>query len=128
MNWIKILNFMGLTYKDLYSTTPKSVLLRQNLYKEKTNVLAYYIIATILMNNYQGFLSWCNTSNNNSILQFKKTDQNINDFCKFIENNYKSNNMLTYINCMQDFLIKIKKNKNTPFILNNMRMTLCELG
>ena len=50
---VKTLNFMGLTYKDLYSETEKSSIMRENLYKEKSNVLSYYIIKTILINNYQ---------------------------------------------------------------------------
>jgi len=119
---LKILQFLGLSYKDLYSNNSKT-----SLFKEKTNVFAYYVITTILMNNYQGFLSWCD-SNNNTIIQFKKTPQNITEFCNFIENNYKTRNIINYINCMQDSLTKIKKNKNIPFILNNMRMTLCEMG
>ena len=41
---VKTLDFMGLTYKDLYSETERSRMLRENLYKEKTNVLSYYII------------------------------------------------------------------------------------
>lgn len=123
---IKILNFMGLSYSDLYSND-NSILLKQQLYKEKTNVLAYYIITTILMNSYQDFLSWCN-SNNNLIIHFKKTPININNFCKFIEHNYKTDSMISHVDCIHDFLNKLKKNKSLSFVLNNMRMTLCELG
>jgi hypothetical protein len=50
--------------------------MRETLYKEDSNVLSYYIISTIMMNNYQGFLGWCN-ENNLSLLQFKKTTANI---------------------------------------------------
>lgn len=123
---IKILKFMGLSYRDLYSND-NSILLKQQLYKEKTNVLAYYIITTILMNSYQDFLSWCN-SNNNLIIHFKKTPININNFCKFIEHNYKTDSMISHVDCIHDFLNKLKKNKSLSFVLNNMRMTLCELG
>ena len=59
-------------------------------FKEKTNILAYYVIKTILLNNYNGFLEWCKT-HNFSILQFNKTNKNITDYCVFIENNYKIN-------------------------------------
>jgi hypothetical protein len=44
---VKTLDFMGLQYKDLYSNTKHSTIIRENLYKEKTNVLSYYIIKTI---------------------------------------------------------------------------------
>jgi len=132
---IKTLEFMGLTYKDLYSTTSHSQWMREALYKEDSNILAYYIITTILMNNVQGFMTWCD-KNNLSLLQFKKTTSNIGAFCKFIEKNYKTKAMLTSVDCMQSFYHSLKKGKNkakTPdkrieYILNNMRMTICELG
>jgi hypothetical protein len=131
---VKTLDFMGLKYKDLYATDSLSVSMRETLYKEESSVLSYYIITTILMNNYQGFLSWCNV-NNLSLLQFKKTTSNMDSFCKFIEKNYKTRAMLESVNCMQHFYSAVKKsekvgkkNKTTEYILNNMRMSLCELG
>lgn len=131
---VKTLDFMGLKYKDLYSKSSVSESMRKTLYKEDSNVLSYYIITTILMNNYQGLLSWCNI-NNLSLLQFKKTSSNIASFCQFIEKNYKTKSMLESVDCMQKFYNSVKKmektgkkTKMTDFILNNMRMSLCELG
>ena len=127
---VKTLNFMGLTYKDLYSTTEQSHILRENLYKEKTNVLSYYIIKTILINNYQGCLYWCKT-NNFSLLQFNKTPLNQKEFCKFIEKNYKTSSMLNGIIDTQSFLKDINKKRKKPnlnYILSNLRMSICELG
>jgi len=127
---VKTLNFMGLTYKDLYSTSIHSSLLRDNLYKEKTNVLSYYVIKTVLLNNYQGFLYWCKT-NNFSLLQFNKTINNQREFCKFIEKNYKTSSMLYGINETQIFLSCLKqkaKKQNLQYILSNLRMSICELG
>ena len=125
---VKTLDFMGLQYKDLYLNTKQAEILRENLYKENTNVLSYYIIKTVLINNYQGFLSWCNT-NNLSLLDFKKTVGNQKQFCKFIEKNYKIQSLLDGINNSNIFLSKLKKKKgNNKFILTNMRMSICELG
>ena len=127
---VKTLDFMGLTYKDLYSETERSRINRENLYKEKTNVLSYYVIKTVLINNYQGFLSWCKT-NNLSLLQFKKSLKNQLEFCKFIENNYKSNSMLHGISETKSFLTSIRKKSkktNLSYILSNLRMSICELG
>jgi hypothetical protein len=121
---------MSLTYKDLYSETDRSRINRENLYKEKTNVLSYYIIKTVMINNYQGFLSWCKT-NNFSLLQFKKTIKNQSEFCKFIENNYKSSSMLNGVSETKSFLNDIyKKSKkmNLTNVLSNLRMSICELG
>jgi hypothetical protein len=130
---VKTLNFMGLTYKDLYSKSEESKILRETMYKEKSNVLAYYVITLVLMNNYQGFLSWCDT-HNLSLLQFKKSTSNLEDFCKFIEKNYKTRSMTNGVNCMEKFLSSFKKTKSkkliqhTDLLLNNMRMSICELG
>ena len=41
---VKTLDFMGLSYSDMYSKSKHSIILRENLYKENTNVLSYYII------------------------------------------------------------------------------------
>jgi len=125
---VKTLDFMGLQYKDLYSNTKHSAILRENLYKENSNVLAYYIIKAVLINNYQGFLSWCKL-NNLSLLDFKKTIGNQKQFCKFVEKNYKIQSLLEGIHESQIFLSKIKKKKgNHKFVLSNMRMSICELG
>jgi len=131
---VKTLDFMGLKYKDLYSNNSVSASMRETLYKEDSNVLSYYIITTILMNNYQGFLSWCST-NNLSLLQFKKSTSNIASFCQFIGRNYKTKSMIESVACMQRFYHNVnrsgklsKKTKVLDFVLNNMRMSLCELG
>jgi len=127
---VKTLDFMGLSYKDLYSNNGKSAILRDNLYKEKTNVLSYYIIKSILINNYQGFLNWCKI-NNFSLLQFNKTPTNQREFCKFIEKNHKTSSMLDNINDTHSFLEKINKKRvkpNLSYILSNLRMSICELG
>jgi hypothetical protein len=127
---VKILKFMGITYKDLYNKSSDSENIRKTLYKENTNVLAYYIITLILINNYQDVLNWCNT-NNTSLLQFKKTTLNLESYCKFIEKKYKTKNLLDGIECIEKILIKInnsKKKKDLNYLLNNLRMTICELG
>ena len=126
----KALRFMGLSYTDLYSKNIHRKALRETLYKEKTNVLSYYVIKTILMNNYQDFLYWC-TKNNLSLLQFKKTLKNQMEYCKFIERNYKKASMLEGVEQSQKFLnILYSKNTrvNDAYILSNLRMSICELG
>jgi hypothetical protein len=132
---VKVLDFMGLSYGDLYLNKPENKLLRETLYKEKTNVLSYYVIKTVMMNNYPSFLSWCN-KNNLSLITFKKTIANQKNFCEFIEKNYKSASMLENIDNSELFLEHLKKNKNKAvmnektkhFLLTNLRMTICELG
>lgn len=127
---IKTLHFMDLSYNDLYSKQSHSKILRETMYKEKTNVLSYYVIKAILINNYQDFLLWCKT-HNFSLLQFKKTLTNQKDYCKFIEKKYKTKNMLETVNNTENFFKQIQKKptlNNKKFILSNLRMSICELG
>ena len=126
---VKTLDFMGLRYTDLYSKTEQGAMLRNNLYKENSNVLAYYVIKTILLNNYQSFLSWCK-NNNLSLIQFKKTIPNQRSFCLFVEKNYKTKMMLDAVHSSEIFLQIFKsynRSKQVNYLLNNMRMTICEL-
>uniref|UniRef100_A0A6C0ERQ8 Uncharacterized protein n=1 Tax=viral metagenome TaxID=1070528 RepID=A0A6C0ERQ8_9ZZZZ len=135
---VKTLHFMGISYEDLYSKNDDSKILRETMYKEKTNVLAYYVIKNILMNNYQGFLYWCKT-HNFLILQFKKTLTNQKEYCKFIEKNYKTKSMLESVNNTEKLMKLFYTNNNKTnnksnnqniykFITNNLRMSICELG
>jgi hypothetical protein len=127
---IKILDFMGLTYQNLYSKSIHSKNLRDHLYNENTNVLSYFVIKTILMNNYQGFLYWCKNNNVNT-LQFNKTVSTQQEFCKFIDANYKTSSFLNGVDETEKFIDKIKKNKRQPnlnYTLSNLRMSICELG
>jgi hypothetical protein len=127
---VKTLDFMGLSYKDLYSDTKHSETLRNNLYREKSNVLAYYIIKTILINNYQDFIYWCK-KNNFSTLQFNKTVRTQREFCLFIENKYKASSMLNGITETKHFLNRISSKQINPYVkymMNNLRMSICELG
>jgi N-glycosylase/DNA lyase len=105
--------------------------MRKTLYKEDTNVLSYYVLTLVLMNNYQDFLSWCNI-NNIAILNFKKTTKNLDEFCKFIEKKYKTKNMLEGVECTEKLLHVVKnskrKQKDMLYLLKNLRMTICELG
>lgn len=129
---VKALNFMGLTYSDLHTNKTSIQNKRDSLYKEKTNVLSYYVIKAVLIYNYQDFLYWCKTYNS-SLLQFKTTMNSQFAFYKFIEKHYKSKPMLDSIFYSEKFLTDInkkysnKKKQNLSYILSNLRMSICEL-
>ena len=128
---IKVLNFMDITYKNMYEKSNQSENMRKTMFKENTNVLSYYIITLILLNNYQDTISWCNL-NNTSLLQFKKTTANLNEFCNFIEKKYKTKTMLDSVECTERLLVRVKnaskKQKDIIYLIKNLRMTICELG
>lgn len=131
----KMLGFMGLTYENLHKKTSHADTLRSTLYKEDTNVLSYYVIKSILLTNYPAFMNWC-ISNNTSMIQFKKTTKNLAEFCNFIKSHYKSRNLIHLIDCEESHLSKmikkrprsVKKKRETSYLLNTARMTLCELS
>jgi hypothetical protein len=126
---VKGLHFMELTYKDLYHKHPKSALLRETMYKEKTNIFSYYVVRVILLFFYQGFLEWCDT-NNLSLIQFKKTTGNMSSFCEFIKSNYKKKAFLNSIASMEQYFKRGKEvsSKEDVFLFKNMRMSISELG
>jgi hypothetical protein len=129
----KVLKFMDIEYRHLIEKTAYSDSLRKTFYKENTNVLSYYILTTILLNNYQDFLIWCK-ANNTTMLQFKKTSDAQNRFCDFIAARYKRTEFIYNIDCSEKLINKISKNTKkkgqttySAFLLSNLRMTLCEL-
>jgi hypothetical protein len=117
---VKTLNYQNMNYNDLLFSTDKI-----KLYRENSNILAYYIIKTILIVNYQQLLLWCN-QNNEKLFQFNKTVNTLNDFCQFVKNNHNSDRLKIAIQNMENIFNKIT-NSNNKYLLSNMRMTICEM-
>jgi hypothetical protein len=122
---------MNLNYKNLYKKGENNDLVRSTFYREKTNILAYYIITFILLDNYNNFIEWC-SNNNLSLLQFKKTIANQMSFCHFISQKYRTKKILHDIECVEKMYkntkVKNKNNNKNNLLMNNLRMTICELG
>jgi hypothetical protein len=119
---IKVLRYMKITYTDFFSTI-SSVKLK---YREKSNVLSYYVLTNILMYYYQHFISWCITNNGSKqFMYFKKEVELQNKMCLFIREYYKTKQFLNSIVCMENSILKLT---NLHYnIKNNLRMTICEL-
>ena len=90
-------------------------------YKEETNVLSYYIVKNVLLNNFQDFLIWCE-KNNTKLIQFKSDETHLQLFFQFIERNYKSPSMLKMIKHVEQL-----KEQPTSTNKKNMRMTCLEI-
>jgi len=58
----KMLYFIGVPYMSLIGKTPGDALKRR-IYREKSNVFAYYVLSGILMNEPNNFMEWCSTNN-----------------------------------------------------------------
>ena len=119
----KILAHMDLTYENLWSSTQISEYMRKNMYREESNVFCYFVLAGILMNDFDKFIQWCKINNNNFI-KFNKSPNNTTNFGRFIESIYKDNGLLDNIKLAPDIN---KKNKNFELLHKTGRMTCVEI-
>lgn len=118
---IKVLNYMGLDYNIISNCTDVNYITVKKLYKEETNVFAYYIIVSILLANFNSFILWC-IDNNTNLFHFKKSEKNIDSFINFIHTNYKTNNILKLVVAVENKLETQKQHNNS--LLSTMRMTV----
>jgi hypothetical protein len=121
LQMVKILHHLGyLKYEDINS---KSDSKKREKYSEETNVLSYYIITMVLLNNFIGFILWCQT-HNKSLFQFTKSAKNLDLFFNFIHQNYQSESMLNMVHFSEQLLEKFKSDHSMS---KTCRMTLCEI-
>ena len=122
----KNLQHMNMTYKDLFSSGRQSVIKRMS-YKEETSVLSYYIICSILLNDFDKFISWCVDKNGNVdkriLLQFKNTEENQMKFCEYIKDEYKEKNMIKNLSYFEKLYDTINPES---FLATTLRKSLCE--
>ena len=97
----KILRNIGLTYDQLFVSG--------NGYREKTNILSYFVIKCVLMNEHQQFMHWCKMKNTHNMFVFSA---DINNFCDLIESVSNKHNLF------------IKQESFDQML----RMTICELS
>jgi len=126
---IKVLNFMDLSYQNLYTRDEIPHQARKYLYKEKTNAFAYYIVRSILMFHLPEFLAWCRINNTN-IFNFSKSLDTVGSFGNFIESHYKRKGFMKKLEETEKFKIRLEKQRvhsSKDMLLSTMRMSLCEL-
>ena len=116
----KILNFLDLKYDIVTQKNANNVNICNHLYKENTSVFSYYIITGLLINNYKEFMSWCYT-NNNIILQFKKTPSNLDKYIELIKKSSTNKHIIQNINNIEQLFV----NGNID-ITPSMRMSILE--
>ena len=117
---IKILKHLNLTYELLYDTE-----INKNanvLYKEKTNVFCYYILKIIFYHFDREFLMLC-YKNNDNIIHFDMTKQNVFRILNFIKKNHDSSDLIDNIKKIENTL---ENHANNTFFMQNNRMTINE--
>jgi len=131
---VKILNYMDLKYENIIENNDFNINLKNKNYRENTDILCYYIITSILLNNYNSFIN-LNKKNNINILQFSNSTKNIDSLIIFIKNNYKKTSYLNKINNIENIYFNLlkkekkeknnnKKENNINYLLDNLRMTI----
>jgi hypothetical protein len=127
----KVLKHMGLTYRDLFFKNPESKLLRQKKYREKTNVLAYYVIHQILLHYWQDFLVWCNMHNRRredlSVFEIPHTNAALMSFVDFIEAHYDAADFMHCVNKEEKKVTRVARTAYSSSSLattKSLRMTL----
>ena len=90
-------------------------------YKEETNAFSYYILKPILLFHLNEFIQWADTNNNN-ILDFKKTPASIMKYCGLIEHLYDTPEYLYYMEKVEQLY-----DHNLGREYQTMRMTITEV-
>ena len=109
-------------YVYLFAIDTYSKEARQQLYREKTNIFAYYVCTNILLCNYPYFLQWCK-ENNTSLLRFSKRPSNMDSFLELIQSKYKTTELIKNVKCMEK---KLRTNVSNE-LYTSMRMSILEL-
>ena len=116
---IKVLQYHRVNYTDLLDLNCKTV-----RFKEKTHILSYYVLKTILFFNLNKFEKWCK-SNNITLLQFDSMNTKINGYIELIQRLYDKESLLESILKIQKY---IDNSTNISVdIQNTMRMSITEL-
>jgi len=118
---IKVLGHFNLTYDNLIHRN-KNVSVN---YKEKTQILSYYILKCIYIFYVNDFVEWC-LLNNGSTLDFNKSKERFNvtlkSYAGFIQSHYASPEFLTAITSFNE-----RTSINDTEIKNTLRMSLFEI-
>lgn len=125
----KILSYFQLQYTDILHKKGSSKSPNTN-YRDKTHVLSYYIIKTLLMYHLNEFLEECIRINGYSI-NFNKDDsgmeENMHKYCNMIRILHDKPGFIREINNMTSFVTS-SSYKNLPVqIQRSLRMALYEL-
>jgi len=139
---VKILDYMNLRYYTLFRKNAICKAMRDNFYRENTNIFCYYILKNILMFNHYDFMTWCYYMNGPNVLNSKDNKDFFNEFYNFIDSQYNSKILLDAFNKLYSFHSKLNETADNTtnttdnttnitdtknILLTTTRMTICEL-
>ena len=127
---VKVLNFYGLDYSDLYERTTQAHINRLHRYKENTHVLSYYIIKSIFMFFINDYVEWCLDHNSNG-LNFDKTSSklknNMEEYCGFIRDHYTNKEYIGVLKNIDNWYDSVNPHNVKSMELQTLRMTSLEI-
>jgi hypothetical protein len=127
---VKVLNFYGLDYSDLYERTTQAHINRLHRYKENTHVLSYYIIKSIFMFYINDFVEWCLDHNSNG-LNFDKTPsklkKNMEEYCGFIRDHYTNKEYIGVLKNIDNWYDSVNPHNMKSMELQTLRMTSLDI-
>ena len=127
---VKVLDYMGLTYRNLVQKDEISEGLRNLHYKENTNVFAYYVIKCVLIYYKEEFLLWCEKNNGKVLFNFKKTNGSLSSFFEFLKRHIIKDKIIEDSEKSLSFLNSITKRYTYPLrniLTKTMRMTIIDI-
>ena len=106
---------MNLEYSYLYSKEPQKKQACNMLYKENSNVFAYYVLTSLLLNNVDKTMDFFEKKNY-SLLRFHDDVRVINEFVNLIDE------IKDYKPVLE--ILKVNPETNDKMIKQTLRMTL----
>jgi hypothetical protein len=127
----KVLYYFGMDYEDLYKKGIHYDIVREREYKEKTNVLSYYILKTILFYHGDDFITWCIQHNKNETLDFNKDPATLksvlDSYCQLIKTRYRDYSFVKNIHFMLKKFSTMSESDLRSQQIQTLRMTMYDL-
>jgi len=115
---VKVLHHFEINYQDILYKPIKS-----NKYKEKTNVLSYYVLKSIGIFFLNDFIEWIVVHNRGS-LAFEKTNENLKQYCDFFIVRCNNPVYLANMEQIERWFSKNAKKKEKTLEMKTMKMVL----
>ena len=103
---------------------------KQKLYREETNVFAYYTLKTILLLNASDFFAWCRRNNTeNSLMNFSNDPKSLNALYDFIVEKHREDYISEKMKKMGGVMDGggERKSRRVNYFYYTMRMSAVEL-
>ena len=121
----KVLDFMGLDYPQLYGEDQASWTARRYLFKEETEVFAYYIIKALLLHRAADFFRWCRRGGGD-IFSLAGGRKNLAKLVDFIEKHHRDKAFITALRSVGPRLTCLDP-QTEDHLINTTRMSICEM-